>query len=87
MLDYVERVGTRIGCVVFTIPAHWNCLVILSFSQFLECGPEEEDKIDVKSSNTITRRFPSHTVTHFQKQTLDLPTKDEEMLYTTQAAR
>jgi hypothetical protein len=58
----------------------------LVLSQFLECGPEEEAKIDVKSSNTITRRFPSHTVTHFQKQTLDLPTKDEEMLYITQAA-
>jgi hypothetical protein len=62
-------------------------LAILSFSQFLECGPDEHDEIDVAFSNTITRRFPSHTVTHFQKQTLDVPTKDEEMYYTTGAAR
>jgi len=66
---------------------HWIWLVILSFSQFLECGPEEEDEIDAAFSNTVTRRFPSHTVTHFQKQTLVLPTKDEEMLYTIGATR
>jgi len=41
----------------------------------------------VAFSNTITRRFPSHTVTHFQKQTVDVPTKGEEMHYTTGAER